>query len=126
MADILGSHVYRTTVLTGRHPAGCRFYFYAPPFGAIADIEPTTFDSAVAARNAMIRTGEQGTQVIGRPDLATGVVGVSYRTAFYGPDDGRDWACAYARGTLLVVVRTQRTDTAEVAVLLAQAIIPTL
>jgi hypothetical protein len=123
VADIVGSHVYRTTRLTVRDPVGCRFYFYAPPYGAVADIEPLSFGTPVAAHNAMVRTGEQGTQVIGQPDLAPGVQGVSYRTAFYGPDDGRDWACAFAAGDVLVVVHTQRTDTAVVDVSLARAIV---
>ena len=42
VADIEGDHVYRTTVLTRLHPVGCRFYFYAPPYEAIADIVPRT------------------------------------------------------------------------------------
>jgi hypothetical protein len=122
VADIVGSHVYRTTVLTEARPVGCRFYFYAPPYGAVADIEARTFASALEARNAMIRTGEAGQEVIGQPHLAPGVQGVAYRTEFYGPDAARDWACAFAAATILVVVHTQRTDTAAAALYLAQAV----
>ena len=122
VADIVGSHVYRTTVLTASRPAGCRFYFYAPPYGAVADIVARTFASALDARNAMIRTGEAGQEAIGQPNLAPGVQGVAYRTEFYGPDAGRDWACAFAAASIMVVVHTQRTDTAAAAVYLAQAV----
>lgn len=122
VADIVGSHVYRTTVLTGSRPVGCRFYFYAPPYAAVADIQARTFASELEARNAMIRTGEAGQQAIGQPHLAPGAQGIAYRTEFYGPDGGRDWACAFATGASMVVVRTQRTDTAAAAVYLAQAV----
>jgi hypothetical protein len=122
VADIVGSHVYRTTVLTESRPVGCRFYFYAPPYNAVADIEARTFTSDLEARNAMVRTGETGQQAIGQPDLAPGVPGIAFRTEFYGPDGGRDWACAFAAGPVLVVVHTQRADTAATAVYLAQAV----
>jgi hypothetical protein len=122
VADIVGSHVYRTTVLTRSRPVDCRFYFYAPPYAAVADIDAQTFATELDARNAMIRTAEAGQQVIGQPHLAPDVPGVAYRTVFYGPDGGRDWACAFAAGAVLVVVHTQRTDTAAAAVYLAQAV----
>jgi hypothetical protein len=123
VADIEGDHVYRTTVLTGTQPVGCRFYFYAGPFEAIADIVPRTFPDARSAHNAMVLTAEAGTQAQGQPNFVPGVDAVLFRTTFFGPDGDQDWACAFAKGTVLVVVHTQRNDTSHNALLLAQAIV---
>lgn len=122
VADIEGDHVYRTTVLTGLKPVGCRFYFYAGAFEAIADIVPRTLSSAKAAHNAMVLTAEAGQQAEGKPGIAAGVDAVLYRTAFFGPDGDRDWACAFTKGAVLVIVHTQRTDTSLNALLLARAL----
>lgn len=123
VADIEGDHVYRTTVLTGLTPVGCRFYFYAEPYEAIADIVPRTFDSAVAAHNAMVLTAQRtGSEASGRPDIVPGVDAVLFRTTFFGPDGARDWACAFAKGKVMVVVHTQRTDQSVSALELARAI----
>jgi len=123
VADIEGDHVYRTTVLTTLKPVGCRFYFYAPPYEAIADIVPRAFDSALDAHNAMVLTATKtGTQATGKPGLLHGVDAVLYRTRFFGPDGARDWACVFAKGKLMVVVRTQRSDTSLNALLLARAV----
>lgn len=122
VADIDGSHVYRTTVLTRREPVGCRFYFYAPPYEAIADILPRRLASAARAHDAMVLTAEAGTDAEGHRDLIPGVDAVLYRTRFFGPDGARDWACAFAKGRLLVIVHTQRSDTSLNALLLARVI----
>lgn len=121
--DIEGDHVYRTTVLTGYQPVGCRFYFYAGPFEAIADFQPRTFVSALDAHNAMVLTATRtGVDADGRPDIVPGVDAVIFRTNFFGPDGRRDWACAFAKGKVMVVVHTQRSDQSVSAVSLAQAI----
>jgi hypothetical protein len=123
VADIEGDHVYRTTVLTKLKPVGCRFYFYAPPFEAIADIVPRTFPTALDAHNAMVLTATKtGTQATGKPAIVKGVDAVLYRTKFFGPDGRRDWACVFAKGRVMVVVHTQRSDTSLNALLLAKAI----
>ncbi len=123
VADIEGDHVYRTTVLTKLSPVGCRFYFYAPPFEAIAEIAPHRFASALDAHNAMVLTATKtGTDATGKPGILPGVDAVLYRTRFFGPDGARDWACAFAKGRVLVVVRTQRSDTSLNALLLAKAV----
>ncbi len=116
IADIEGDRVGRTTVLTGYRPVGCRFYF-AYSYGntrheAVADILPTTFPTAAAAHNALVRTaqaGRPGSQQ-SAPRFAPGADGVSYQTKFFGPDGNRDWAFAFAKGTVLVVVHTQQND----------------
>ncbi len=122
MEDLEGNHVYRTTVLPAHTPAGCRFYFWAPPYEATADILPTTFATATAARQAMILTGDAGTQVQGKPNLLPGVDAVLYRTKFFGPDGARDWACVFAKGSVMVIVHTHRADSSASALFIAQAI----
>jgi hypothetical protein len=122
LADIEGDRVYRTTVLTAYRPVGCRFYFYAPPYEAIADIRPRTFRSAVEARNAMILTARTGTELITERNFVGGVDGICFRTKFFGQDGKRDWAFAFAKGKVMVVVYTQRKDTSRNALYIAQAI----
>lgn len=124
VADIEGDHVYRTTVLRKLKPVGCRFYFYAGPYEAVADIVPRTFATAKDAHNAMVLTAQAGTDAMGQPDIVPGVDGVLYRTKFYGPDGDQDWACVFAKGKVMVVVHTQRKDTSRNALYIAQAIAP--
>lgn len=124
VADIVGSHVYRTTVLNSVQPVGCRFYFYAPPYEAIVDIVPQTLSSPTAANNAMVLTARAGSQAQGHPNLLPGIDAVVFRTKFFGPDTGRDWASAFSKGSTMVVIHTQRTDTSYPALLLAKAIAP--
>jgi hypothetical protein len=121
-----GDHVYRTSNLTTLTPVGCRFYFYAGPFEAIADIAPMTFATDVDAYNAMVATGAAGTGTIGVKDLITGVDAVLYKTQFYGPDTakGGDWACAFAKGKVMVVVHTQQTNVSFNARALATQLAP--
>jgi hypothetical protein len=122
VADINGSHVLRTTVLTRTKPVGCRFYFYAPPYQATVDIVPRTLATAAAAHDAMVRTAEAGADAQGKPNIVPGVDAVLYRTRFFGPDLGRDWACVFAAGRVMVIVHTDRDDTSLNALLLARVI----
>lgn len=122
IADIEGDHVYRTTVLTNHKPVGCRFYFYAGPYEAVADIVPRTFATAKDAHNAMVLTAQAGKDAMGEPNLVKGVDGVLYRTKFFGDDGDRDWACVFAKGKVMVIVHTQRKDTSRNALYIAQAI----
>ena len=124
VGDIDGSRVYRTTVLTDRKPVGCRFYFWSDIFYAIADIVPTTFDTADEAHNAMILTGEAGKEFSGRSNIVPGVDAVVFRTKFLGRDGETDWACAFAKGKVMVVVHTEQTKTSFNALQLAKAVAP--
>ena len=63
-----------------------------------------------------------GTQATGKAAILKGVDAVLYRTKFFGPDGRRDWACVFAKGRVMVVVHTQRSDTSLNALLLAKAI----
>jgi hypothetical protein len=109
-AETEGNRIYRTTIITGTHPVGCRFYFWCCDFHATMDIVPQTFGSALEAYNAMVRTGEAGSNAIGVKALVPGVSAVLYQTKFYGPDGATDWACTFAKGTRLVTVRTNQND----------------
>jgi hypothetical protein len=125
VADIEGDHVYRTTVLTGMKPVGCHFYFYAGPYEAVADITTQRFGTALDAHNAMVLTGQAGQQVQGKKDgISAGIDAVIYKTKFYGPDGNGDWACAFAKGKIMVIVHTQQTNVSVNALYLAQAIAP--
>jgi hypothetical protein len=124
VADIEGDRVYRTVVLTTMKPVGCRFYFYAPPYEAVADIVTQTFASPTDARNAMIATGDQGHHAEGVPSLVPGVQAVLYQTEFFGPNGSNDWACVFAKGSLMVIVHTQQSNLSFNARELAKAIAP--
>jgi hypothetical protein len=122
LADLEGDRVYRTTVLRTVKPVGCRFYFWAPPYEAIADILPRRFATAAAAHNAMVLTAEAGADAQGKPEFVGGIDGVLYRTKFFGPDGKRDWALVFAAGRTMVVVHTQRNDQQLNALLIGRAI----
>jgi hypothetical protein len=122
LADLEGDRVYRTTVLTRDRPVGCRFYFYAPPYEAIADIVPRRLASARAARDAMVLTARTGTELIPERHFVDGLTGILYRTRFYEPDGARDWAFVFSKGRLLVVVHTQRSDTSRNALYIGRAV----
>jgi len=122
MADLEGDRVYRTTVLTTLKPVGCRFYFWCCQYEAIAEIAPSTFATADAARAAMIATAKVDPHAEGFHDLVPGVDSSSFRTKFFGPDGSRDWSCVFVKGKVLVVVRTQRADTSFNAREIVQAI----
>jgi hypothetical protein len=123
LADIEGDRVYRTTVLTTLKPVGCRWYFYAPPYEATAELRPQTFATADAAYNAMVLTARTGTEPYTERNFAKGASGIGFKTRFFGPDKGNDWAFAFVKGRVLVVVYTQRTDTSRNAFYIAQAVV---
>jgi hypothetical protein len=110
LADKVGSRVGRTTVLTST-PRGCRFYLPFGDFHAVAQITAKTFPNALTAHNAMVRSAEKGSQPIGIPSLAPGTEGILYRTLFYPPDGGRDWACIFRKDHTVVTVKTDQNDT---------------
>ncbi len=127
VAAIEGDRVGRVAVLTQYQPAGCRFYF-SYSYGntrheAVADIQPRTFATALDAHNALVLTARAGTDPISQPNFAPGVDGIAYRTKFFGPDGARDWAFAFAKGKVLVVVHTQQTNVSRNAVYLGEAIV---
>jgi hypothetical protein len=125
IADLEGSRVGQVTVLTRLHPVGCRFYFSYGYLGyqAIADIVPRTFNSRLAARNAMILTARAGSHAESYPNFVKGVDGVRYQTKFYGPDGKHDWAFVFAKGKVMVVVHTEQTNASLNGQAIAEAIV---
>jgi hypothetical protein len=119
--DLEGNRISRAAVSTAQ-PVSCRFYFYCCDYRATLDIAPTIFPTADAAYNAMVRTGQAGSNVQPAAGIAPGVDGVLYQTRFYGPDGARDWACAFAAGRTMVVVRTDQRRVSLDARRIAQAI----
>lgn len=122
VADIQGNRVGQTTVLTTHEPVGCRFYF-AYDYEAVADIVPTTFATAAQAHNAMVLTAKAGKQAKGYPAFVKGVDGISYRTKFFEPDGDNDWAFVFAKGKVLVVIRTEEKSSSADARYLARAVV---
>lgn len=108
-ADLEGNRVQRVTRLTTLKPVGCRFYF-EDDYHPTGDILPKTYPTADQAYNAMVVTAEKGTSVQGIPSFMPGVDGISFRTKLNGPDAGQDWAFAFAKGKVLVVIRTDQNS----------------
>lgn len=122
LADLEGDRVYRNTILTRYHPAGCRFYFYAPPYPAEAEIQPHTFATAAQARDAMILTARTGHNLIVERNFVHGLTGICFQTKFFAEDGDRDWAFAFANGNKMVVVYTFQTNVSRNALYIAKAI----
>lgn len=124
VAVIEGNRVYRTTVITAMKPVGCRFYFWAPPYEAVADIITHSYGSATLAHNAMVGTAKAGSRAAGITNLVPGIDAVLFKTKFYSADGNQDWACAFAKGAVLVIVHTNQTDVSFNARELAAYIAP--
>jgi hypothetical protein len=122
LANLEGDRVYRNTILTNLEPVGCRFYFYAPPYAAIAEIQPHTFATPTEAYNAMIATAKTGHNLIVEKDFARGATGICFQTKFYSGDGNKDWAFVFAKGTTMVIVYAFQTNTSRNAFYIARAI----
>jgi hypothetical protein len=109
-ADLEGNRIYRSTILKSLAPVGCRFYFWCCDYEATADILPQTFATPVMAYNAMVATGRAGLTATGVKDLVPGVDAVLYQTKFYSGDGGKDWACTFAKGKVMVTVHTHQNN----------------
>jgi hypothetical protein len=128
----IGMRLDRITVLrSGGAVVGCRMYAlqgsplsaseHLPPANQPAiEIRLTHYRSALAAHNAIVLSARAGAN----PQQAriAGTTGVCYQTRFYAKDRGQDWACAYAVGTTLVVVRTVVVDPAFTAIQVTRAV----
>jgi hypothetical protein len=124
VADDEGNRVYRTTVITTMNPVGCRFYFWAGPYEAVADIVTQRYSSAAVAQSSMVATAKAGHSAQTVNGLSPGVNGVLYQTVFFSDDGSSDWACAFTKGALLVIVHTNQTNASFNAQQLAQDIAP--
>jgi hypothetical protein len=122
MANLEGDRVYRNTILTDLHPVGCRFYFYAPPYAAIAEIQPHTFNTATEAHDAMILTARTGHNLITEENFVRGADGICFQTKFFREDGNQDWAFVFAKGKVMVVVYAFQTNTSRNAFYIGKAI----
>ena len=122
LADLEGDRVYRNTILTRYHPVGCRFYFYAPPYPAEAEIQPHTFATRTEAFDAMIRTARTGRNLITEKNFVHGLTGICFQTKFFAEDGNRDWAFVFAKGKTMVIVYAFQTNTSRNALYIARAI----
>ncbi|HJQ03055.1 MAG TPA: hypothetical protein VJ851_15780 [Jatrophihabitans sp.] len=123
-ADAEGNRIGTVSVLTVRGKTmGCRFRFAYGDNHYTLEITSARYADATAAYNAMVQRGRAGGQVTGVPGLVPGVDAVLYRTSFYPPDGNRDWACTFAKGSTMVTVKTDQTDTSQDAENVARLIV---
>jgi hypothetical protein len=129
-----------TELIQDGKSVGCRFYPLAhpnaqcgescflgeklPPGSQIAvEFQATKYASATAATNAFIILSRSGTNVQ-QEKITSSNTGLCFQINFYPHDKGKDWACAFSKGTTEVVIKTVVTDPAQNVVQIAQAIEP--
>jgi hypothetical protein len=122
----------RSEVLVNRgRVTGCRFYALQGsvlhsserlpgPKQPVIAVTSTRFRGALAARAALVRLARGGSNA--QRASAAGAAGICYQQRFYPPDRGRDWACAFADGATVVLVRTVVTSPALDVVRLGRAV----
>ena len=110
--------------------AGCRFYpnpfpgERLPPATQVAiEIVVSPYASVDAAHNAFIQLAEAGKN-FQQETIASGNTGLCYQTTLWAPDNGTDWACTFAKGSKVVVIRTVVTSPALNVLEIAQAVYP--
>lgn len=131
-ANEVGMRLAKVTVQrSGGTSVGCEFFAlqgsplstseHLPgPKQPAVRIESSRFADATAAHNAMVLLGQRNRNVQ-RAQITGDLVGVAFQTAFYPADHGQDWACAFAKGSTLVVVTTVVTDPSFNAVAVAKS-----
>ncbi len=120
----------RKNQITTTSPVGCRFFAlnaagygqHAPAGRPEVDISTARYRTPSDAQQGMVRTALKGSDI--NPVKVSGHEGAQFRTRFNPSDGDQDWACAFATGTLVVTVKTDRTDLAFNAVRIAAAIAP--
>ncbi len=124
----------RITALTsGGATVGCRFYAlqgsplsrseHLPgPHQPALEILVSRYPSDLAAHNAFVRldqaegTNPQQASIVGQAP------GLCFQTSFDAADKGKDWACAFSKGKLMVVLRTVVTKSALNVILVSRAV----
>lgn len=133
--DLGGMRLDHIQVLKrGTAIVGCRFFAiqgsalaaseHLPgPNQPVIEFTSAHYADDLSAHNALARAAEKGTDP-NQYQIAAGVVGVAYRTAFDPADGARDWAVGFAKKTTLVVVRTATDKSSYIALQLARAVYP--
>ena len=70
-----------------------------------------------------MKTAQAGTNLAVTKNFVPGVDGIRYQTRFFGPDGEKDWAFAFAKGKVMVVVHTQQNDASLNGALIGKAIV---
>jgi hypothetical protein len=133
VANKIGMRLARIQVLsTGGTVRGCRIYAlqHSPlattehlpgPHQPAVEVTSARYVDADAAHNAVARLADRGRNPQ-RVHITPGVVGACFQTTFYPRDHGRDWACAFAKGTIAVLVRTVVVSPALDAIAVARLV----
>ncbi|MGI8679250.1 MAG: hypothetical protein ACR2LX_11285 [Jatrophihabitans sp.] len=139
-ADRVGLRLDAIKVLSsGGKVIGCRFYplghpnaqcnetclqqeHLPPPSQAVIEIASAQYASATDAHAAAFSLGTAGTNPQ-QAQIAPGVTGVCFQTEFYPKDRDQDWACAFNKRAVLVLVHTATTESFN-AVQVAKGVAP--
>lgn len=119
--DLEGNMVGRVTVVT-TDPPGCNFYFAYGDGHMTLQISTQRFADPIAANNAMVLAAQAGANA--DPITGIGDAAVLYQVGFYDLDAAQDWACAFIKGGLLVIVNTDQKFPSFNARAVAEAVAP--
>jgi hypothetical protein len=120
-ADMEGNRIGRTTIVSTT-PVGCNFYFAYNLAQMVLQISTQTFTDPIDANNAMVGLAEAGGNATSVSGIADGAA--LFQTTFAPTDGDQDWACAFVKGTLLVLVKTNQISPSYNAKAIATAIAP--
>jgi hypothetical protein len=121
--ELEGNNVGKSTVLS-TDPPGCRFYFAYDLSQMTMQISTQVFDDPIDAWNTMVTTSEAGANAAASAGIGDGAV--LYQTSFAPGDGPNDWACAFTKGRLRVIVNTNQTTPSKDASDVATAIAATM
>lgn len=121
--DLEGNRVGRSTVLS-TDPPGCRFYFAYDLSQMTMQITTQVFDDPIDAWNAMVTASLAGANPAAAQGIGDGAV--LYQTSFADGPYLNDWACAFTKGRLLVIVNTNQQWPSQDARNVAAAIAPAM
>jgi hypothetical protein len=120
-SELEGNMVGRVTVVT-TDPPGCNFYFAYGDGHMVLQISTQRFTDPIDAYNAMVTTANAGSNA--DPVEGIGDGAVLYQTGFYDLAAAQDWACAFVKGGLLVIVNTDQKSPSFNARAVAEAVAP--
>lgn len=120
-SSLEGNMVGRVTVVT-TEPPGCNFYFAYGDGHRVLQISTQRFIDPIDANNAMVLAAQSGSNA--DPVTGIGDAAVLYQVGFYDLDAAQDWACAFIKGALLVIVNTDQKSPSFNARAVAEAVAP--
>lgn len=120
--NLEGNMVGRVTVVT-TDPPGCNFYFAYGDGHMTLKISTQRFADPIDAYNAMVLASQAGTNA---DPFELGDGAVLYQVGFYDLDAAEDWAAAFVKGGLLVIINTDQKFPSFNARLVAEAVFPVI